>query len=316
MTRSAIADDVRTALREAHTRFGSLRGGALPTYIPELAKADPDRYALAACTVDGDVFTVGDADHRFTLQSCSKPFMYALALDLHGVARVHERVGVEPTGYAFHSLHRIESGTNRPFNPMVNSGAIAVADLVRKVHAEDPVARLTSWMAAMAGRDGVEIDGQVFESERTTGHRNRAIAHLMKHFEMIENVDDALDLYFRQCSVLVDVRDVAVMAATLAGGGRNPVTGRQVLPPENIKHVLTVMLTSGLYDFSGRWAFEVGLPGKSGVSGAILAVVPGVMGLAAFSPPLDERGNSVKGLAAMRWLSAELDLHQLRVPRN
>ena len=304
---------VTRALAEAHERFGAFRGGALPTYIPELSTVDPERFALAVCTVNGETFAVGDVEHRFTLQSCSKPFMYALALELHGVASVHARVGVEPTGYAFYSLHRLESGTTRPYNPMVNSGAIAVADLVRQRHPKDPTALLLSWMSRMAGRDHVAIDEAVFRSEHETGHRNRAIAHLMRHFEMIETVDDSLDLYFRQCSVLVDVRDLAAMAATLAGGGRNPLTRRDVLPADNIKHVLTVMLTSGLYDFSGQWAFEVGLPGKSGVSGAILAVVPGVMGLAVFAPPLDEKGNSVKGLASMRWLSTELELHQLRV---
>ena len=304
---------IARSLEEAHERFQALGGGALPIYIPQLAQADPARLALAVCTVDGRTFSVGDAEHRFTLQSCSKPFMYALALELHGVASVHARVGVEPTGHAFYSLHRLESGTSRPFNPMVNSGAIAVADLVRQRRPHDPTALLLSWMGKMAGRDDLAIDEAVFASEHETGHRNRAIAHLMRHFEMIETVDASLDLYFRQCSVLADVRDLAAMGATLAAGGRNPLTRRDVLPADNIKHVLTVMLTSGLYDFSGQWAFEVGLPGKSGVSGAILAVVPGEMALAVFAPPLDEKGNSVKGLAAMRWLSSELELHQLKV---
>ena len=305
--------DLPSTLHDAHRRYAAFGAGTLPDYIPELTKVDPTLFALAACTVDGEVHVVGDTDHRFTMQSVSKPFVYAMALEELGREEVHRKVGVEPTGYAFYSMIRLQEATNRPHNPMVNAGAIAVTDMIRARDAAGATQRILAHFARFTDRDRLEIDDRVYQSERATGHRNRAIAHLMRHFRMIEGpVDDTLDLYFQHCSILASCRDLAIMAATLANAGRNPLTGDQVLQPELGQYVLTVMFVNGLYDYSGRFAFEVGVPAKSGVSGAILAAVPGSMGIAVFSPPLDDGGNSVRGIASLEFLSEALGLHAFR----
>jgi glutaminase len=305
--------DLQAALHDVHRRCAGLGAGSLPDYIPELTKVDPALFAVACCTVDGAVQTVGDADHQFTMQSVSKPFVYAMALEALGLEAVHRRVGVEPTGYAFYSMIRLQEGTNKPHNPMVNAGAIAVTDLIRAVNPDDATERILACFARFAARDRMTIDDAVYRSERATGDRNRAIAYLMRHFRLIDGpVPDTLDLYFQHCAILASCRDLAVMAATLANAGRNPLTGDQVLDVGLGQYVLTVMFVNGLYDYSGRFAFEVGVPAKSAVSGAILAVVPGRMGLAVFSPPLDEGGNSVRGIATLEYLSERLGLHTFR----
>lgn len=304
---------LETALDEVHRRYIALREGALPDYIPELTTVDSELFAIAACTVGGEVYCVGDTDHEFTLQSVSKPCVYALALERCGLERVHARVGVEPSGYAFYSMIRLQEGTNRPHNPMINAGAIAVTDLIHQTEPAGSARLVLEWVRRFAGRRRMNVDEAVFRSERATGDRNRAIAYLMRHFEMIDGpVPETLDLYFRHCSILACCRDLSVMAATLANGGRNPITGERVVTSSLVPYVLTVMFTNGLYDYSGRFAFEVGIPAKSGVSGAILAVSPGRMGLGVFSPRLDEGGNSVRGLASLRDLSATLGLHTFR----
>jgi len=296
-----------------------LTTGTVADYIPELARVNPDNFALAACTVDGDQESVGDAAVEFTLQSLSKPFVYARALQRKGVEAVHQRVGVEPTGDPFDSIIRLDAA-KRPHNPMVNAGALAVTSLLIDEGAEGSAQRgaaMVDLFSAFAGRSLSGIDESVYQSERATGHRNRAIAHLLNNFQILAApVEDALDLYFQQCSVRVTAPDLAVMAATLAAGGWNPVTGRRVLEPHRVPPVLTLMFICGLYDDSGRFALEVGLPAKSGVSGGILAVVPGRMGLAAYAPRLDEHGNSVRGLAALRHLSATLALHTFACPAS
>lgn len=306
---------MQAALASALGAARQLRGGRVADYIPELAKADPASLALAACTQDGVLCELGDAALEFTIQSISKPFVYGLALADHGVEAVHRRVGVEPTGDSFNSIIRLEQSTNRPHNPMINAGAIAVSSLIEAREGKPPLQRLLDLFAAAAGRKSMQVDLPVYLSEAASGHRNRAIAHLMKHFGMLRgDIDRTLELYFQQCSVLVSCRDLAVMAATLANQGVNPLTGERVLPAEAVTHVLNVMLTCGLYDFAGQFAFEAGIPAKSGVCGGILAVAQGKAGLACFSPPLDERGNSLRGLAALRELSQTLGLHAFDAP--
>ncbi len=300
------------ALAAALTVGRNLKTGTVADYIPQLARVNPDNFALAACTVEGHQGSVGDDAVEFTMQSLSKPFVYARALELKGVEAVHQRVGVEPTGDPFDSIIRLDAA-KRPHNPMINAGALAVTSLLIDEGATDPTHRsaaMVDLFSAFAGRSLSGIDESVYQSERATGHRNRAIAHLLNNFQVLAApVEDTLDLYFQQCSVRVTAPDLAVMAATLAAGGWNPVTGRRVLESHRVPPVLTLMFICGLYDDSGRFALEVGLPAKSGVSGGILAVVPGRMGLAAYAPRLDAHGNSVRGLAALRHLSTTLGLH-------
>lgn len=305
---------IASLLAEVHREVEGFSAGAVAAYIPELARVPPGLFALAATTPTGETAAVGDADFELTLQSVSKPFVYAWALELFGAERVHRRVGVEPAGDSFDSVITLEQATRRPHNPMINAGALAVTGLLAEegLGIEDLLAAL----GRFAGRP-LQVDLPVYLSESATGHRNRAIAYLMRHFGMLRvPVETALDLYFQQCAVLVTARDLAAMAATLAGGGRQPRTGEPVVSAENLPKVLAVMATGGLYDESGRFAFEVGLPAKSGVCGAIVAAAPGRLGLAAFSPPLDRRGNSVRGLEALTRISRGLGLHVFATGRK
>lgn len=300
---------LRRVLEEVWTEVAPLEGGACADYIPELSGVDPRLFGLAVCDASGEVTGQGDLDVPFTLQSVSKPFLYGLALDRFGVEAVDARVGVEPTGDAFDAIVRLDESHRRPHNPMVNAGAIAITGLFVQRGA-DAVEELLGRLGAFCEGKALAVDVPVYLSERGTAHRNRAIAHLLRYFRVLDQpVEETLDLYFHQCSALVSVRQLAVMAATLAGGGRNPRTGEQVLSPEAAGRVLAVLSTCGLYDASGRFLFDVGLPGKSGVSGGLLAVAPGRLGVAAFSPPLDDDGNSVRGIESLRRLSRRWSLH-------
>jgi glutaminase len=289
--------------------------GVVADYIPELGKADPSWFGIAIATTDGHVYEIGDTDRPFTIQSISKPFVYGAALDIHGVRGVLDRVGVEPTGNAFNAI-AVDELSKRPFNPMVNAGAIVTTGLIPGDDSGDRQDRVVSTLSSFAGRD-LEVDEAVYESERATGDRNRAMAYLMRSFDMLDDVESTLDLYFRQCSVLVTCRDLALMASTLACAGVHPITGERVLGESNVERVLSIMSSCGMYDYAGEWGYTVGLPAKSGVSGAVLAVLPGQLGIAVFSPPLDARGNSVRGIAAYTRISRDLELHTQRVrPRT
>lgn len=299
---------LRDTLNDLHARISQVQDGTVATYIPELAKADPDWFAISVVSVDGQAIEVGNVDQLFSIQSVSKPFVFGLALESHGREEVLSKVAVEPTGQAFNSIV-LDEATNRPFNPLVNSGAIATADLIDGVDFPERVGRLLGMFSRYVGRP-VYIDNGVFLSERKTGHRNRAMAHLMLNFGMVKDrVDETLELYFQQCSVLVNCHDLAVMGATLANGGVNPITGERAIKAEYVKDLLSVMLSCGMYDYAGEWAFRVGLPAKSGVSGGIVAVVPGQFGIGVFSPKLDPRGNSARGIRVFRELSERFGLH-------
>lgn len=305
----AVASPFRTYLNELYTRFLPLRDGAVANYIPELARANADSFGISVVTVDGRMFSAGDSQQLFTIQSVSKPFVFALAMETHGRIFVNSKVGVEPTGDAFNSLIRLDEKSKRPHNPMVNAGAIATADLITGEDSSSRLRLILDMFRRFAGRE-LHVDMSVFTSERSTGHRNRAIAHLMLNFGMIgPKVEETLDLYFQQCSVLVTSQDLATMAATLANKGVHPTTGEQAVDPQYIRDMLSVMLTCGIYDYSGEWAYSVGIPAKSGVGGGMLGVIPGKMGIAVFSPPLDERGNSVRGRAVFQQMSDDLGLH-------
>lgn len=306
-------DPIEDMLDGIWSEFAGDDSGQVADYIPHLSLADPQSFGLALVGVAGSVYRAGEANTPFTLQSISKPFVYALALADVGVEGVLERVGVEPSGEAFNAIS-LEPGTGRPANPMVNAGAILTTSLIRGADRFD---RILDVLSRCAGRT-LAVDEAVYESERETSDRNRALAYLMRHAgSLTVSVDEAVDVYFRQCSVLATAVDLAVMAATLANGGVNPRTGEAVIDPGITEQVLTVMATCGMYDFSGEWLVRVGLPAKSGVSGGIVAVSPSQFGIGLYSPPLDARGNSVRAVRASRAISERFSLHLMhQVPRS
>jgi glutaminase len=304
-----VTSPFQSFLEELYFKYKSLPDGKVASYIPELEKVNPDLFSICVMTTDGRGFDVGDADQLFTIQSISKVFVYGLALEDRGRDYVLTRVGVEPTGDAFNSII-LDERSQRPYNPMVNAGAIATTSLIKGAGPTERLNRLLEMFRRYIGRHDIFIDISVFMSERTTGHRNRAMAHLMHHFGMIdEKFDEALDLYFQQCSLMVTCRDLAVMAATLANNGVNPITKERAVDSTYVKDILSVMYTCGMYNFAGEWAYKIGLPAKSGVSGGIIVVVPNQIGIGVFSPLLDERGNSVRGVKVCEELSQKFGLH-------
>jgi glutaminase len=296
---------VHAYLEALHARLAEDDSGVVADYIPELALADGSSFGIALATVDGSIYEVGDTRLPFTIQSISKPLTFAMALESRGET-VREQVGVEPTGEPFNGIDL------DPLNPLVNAGAI----LTRSLLGADPDPSPLQGYGAFAGRE-LSIDDRVRRSESQTAYRNRAIAHLLRGAGRLEgDPDDIVESYIAQCSVLVDCRDLAVIAATLAEGGRNPFTGRRVASPDTVRDVLSVMATAGMYDAAGDWLYDVGLPAKSGVAGGVIAVLPGRLGIGVFSPPLDSRGNSVRGVRVCEELSRSLDLHVFKHARR
>lgn len=299
--------EIVTTCRQDH-------GGELAAYIPELARADPEAFGVALATVDGTVYAAGDARVSFTIQSISKAFVYALAIADRGLDAVLGRVGVEPSGEAFNELS-LEQGSGRPLNPMINAGAITAHTLVGGAGAdgEARLRRVLDGLSAFAGRP-LRVDEAVFTSELGVAHRNRAIAHMLRSYDVIE--DDPSEVvhgYLRQCAIEVTTEDLAVMAATLANGGLQPNTGEQVVSAACARQVLSVMTTCGMYDGAGDWVSRVGIPAKSGVAGGIVGALPGQVGIATFSPPLDPHGNSVRGVLVCERLTADMGLHLMEI---
>ena len=291
-----------------HEKLAALDDGRPADYIPQLAEVEPDQFAIAAFTTDGAAVGVGDTEHAFTIQSVSKLLTYGLALETHGREAVLERVGVAPTGESFNAIV-LDDDANRAPNPMVNAGAIAVTDLVVGDDVGERVETLRSMYERYLGHRP-QVDEAVWASERSTGNRNRAIAYLMLSRGIVDDrVEETLDLYFAQCSVLVTASDLAVIGATIANNGVHPVSGDQVVSPAVARDMMTVALTCGMYDYAGEWAFTVGIPAKSGVGGGILGILPGIGGLATFSPRLDAHGNSVRGIRVFEELSQAFDMH-------
>jgi len=283
--------------------------GAVANYIPELSKANPKHFGIALATIDGYVYEAGDCNVEFTIQSISKAFAFALALDIVGAERVEAKIGVEPSGEAFNSIRL--TADNRPFNAMVNAGAITCSGLIHGVERGNAFERIRDALGRFAGRK-LGVDEAVFNSERATGDRNRAIGYLLRNYSAIESdVNEVLDVYFRQCSILVTARDLAIMTATLANRGVNPLTGERVVSPYAVTRTLSVMTSSGMYDYAGEWVYRVGMPAKSGVGGGIVAALPGQIGLGTFSPLLDSHGNSVRGIKVCEELSSRFNLHVL-----
>lgn len=309
---TAIASPFRNYLTNLHEQYRNLNSGKIADYIPELAEANPDWFGICVVTTEGQTYDVGDCEQLFTIQSMSKAFTFGLALEDHGRDYVMSKVGNEPTGEAFNAIV-LDEETNRPYNPMVNAGAIATTDLIKGKDGTERLKRMLDMFERYTGRRH-DIYMPVFLSEKSSGFRNRAIAYLMLNFGMITSrIDETLDLYFQQCSILVNAKDIAMMAATLANGGVNPVTKVRALDERYVQDVISVMLSCGMYDASGDWAYRVGIPAKSGVGGGILAAVPGTLGIGTFSPALDAKGNSVRGIKVCEDLSKDFGLHLFNV---
>jgi glutaminase len=310
-----VAQLVQRYLDRILDQHREVQDGVLASYIPELTRVDPNGFGMSLSSADGHVYESGDAGIVFTIQSISKPFTYALALDSIGQAGVDAKIGVEPSGEAFNEIS-VDELTKKPKNPMINAGAIAAVSLIPARTPDERFAMIQDFYSGFAGRR-LELDDDVYASEKATGSRNRAIAYMLQSFGVLDDdPDDVLDVYFRQCSFKVTTTDLARMAATLARGGLNPLTGRRVTSGAVVKRTLSVMVTCGMYDAAGDWVSAVGMPAKSGVGGGIVAVLPGQLGIGVYSPLLDAKGNSVRGVRLCRSLSEQLGLHFLNVSRD
>lgn len=303
---SPIPDYLAEILDDVHDKDD----GVVADYIPELQDADPDKLALAVCTATGRLYSVGDDEVEFSIQSISKPFVYALALDQAGEDAVNQVVGVEPSGEAFNELS-LEEESKRPDNAMINAGAIAINQLIngKDSSVAARTERIVQLFSDLAGRE-LRVDEKTCDSELSGADRNLSIAYMLRSYGIVKDAaEDVIRSYTEQCSVMVTARDLAVMAATLANGGVQPITGKRVISSRAARHTLAVMSSAGMYDAAGRWMYKVGIPAKSGVAGGLIGTMPGQMGIATFSPRLDEQGNSVRGVKAFEQMSEQMSLH-------
>lgn len=307
-TQRDLASPIDAYLRSLHAKYAGDCEGQVANYIPELAKSSPEWFGICIATRDGNIYEVGDSRQLFTIQSISKALSYGLALEDCGEEHMLSRISVEPSGDAFNAISLVP-GSGAPFNPMINAGAIATCGQIVRKDDASRIRRIVSYLSACAGRS-LDIDEAVYRSESETGHRNRAIGWMLRNFNIIDaEPTEILETYFQQCSIRVTCRDLALMGATLANYGRNPLTREQAIAPEYVDNILSVMSSCGMYDYSGKWLYSIGLPAKSGVGGGIMAVLPGQLGIGIFSPPLDAQGNSVRGIKVCADLSRELALH-------
>jgi glutaminase len=304
--------EVQQAVDGAHAKFRTLAEGKNADYIPALAKVDPKLFGIAVVTTDGKVSTAGDVTTEVSIQSISKVLTMAQVVQEQGLESIEKQIGVDATGARFNSIIAVEAvrtvvGSGAPeMNPLVNPGAISTTSMVRGATADEVWKKIIGFHNDAAGRE-LSVLQDVYKSESDTNQRNQAIGALMLAYGYIKNNwQQAVDLYTRQCSIGVNAKDLATMAATLAAGGKNPVTGAQVMDAAKVPGVLAVMATAGLYDDSGKWLYHTGLPAKSGVGGGIIAVSPGRFGIAVVSPPLDEAGNSVRAQRAIADISNAL----------
>ena len=308
--RAQTPAEFQSALDGAFSKYGPLKEGKNADYIPALAKVDPNLYGIALVTTDGKVYTAGDIKSEVSIQSISKVFTMAKVIEEQGPDAIANTIGVDATGMRFNSIVSIEFAKKNlggpEMNALVNPGAIAATSMVKGATRDEVWKSILGYYSDFAGRP-LSVNQEVFKSEADTNQRNQAIGYLMYAYGYIKaNPMQATDMYTEQCSVSVNVKDLALMAGTLASAGKNPVTGKQVMKSENVPKVLAVMATAGLYDDSGKWLFRTGLPGKSGVGGGIIAVSPGKFGIAVISPPLDDAGNSVKAQKAITDISNTL----------
>ncbi len=299
-------EKIQAALQAAYDKYKGLKEGANADYIPVLAKVDPNIFGITLVTTDGKIYSVGDVKSEVSIQSISKVFTMARVIEESGKEAISGNMGVDATGQVFNSIVAIEQYQGKEMNAMVNPGAITATSMIKGANADEVWNTIINTYNDFAGRK-LRVDEEVYKSEAETNQRNQALAMLMAAYGRIEgDALEATDIYTRQCSVAVNTKDLATMAATLANGGTNPVTGKKVISAENVDEVLAVMATAGLYDDSGQWLYTTGLPAKSGVGGGILAVSPGKFGIAAISPPLDAAGNSVRAQKAIADISNAL----------
>lgn len=284
--------------------------GSLPTYIPELSKANKDALGIYISQLDGAEYGAGDYEYKFTIQSISKVITLIIALEDWGPDYVFEKVGMEPTGDAFNSMMKLEIvRPSKPFNPMINAGAIAVTSMIKGRSVEEKTERIIDFFKVITKNPNLKINESIYMSEKKTGDRNRAMAYFMKDVGVIkEDVEEALDIYFKQCSIEVTCVDIARIALFLSNDGMLVETGKQLINPKYSKIAKAFMATCGMYDASGEFAINVGIPSKSGVGGGIMAVVPGKMGIGVVGPALDKKGNSIAGIGVLQDLSRTLDL--------
>lgn len=302
---------IRNLVDEAHSRFRRLDQGEVSTVYPALARTPADLFGISIADTSGRLHKAGDAVHEFTIMSVAKPFVFALVCETTGATGARERLGVNATGHAFNSLAAIERSADGRTNPMVNAGAIATTSLCPGRSTEDKWRFIQEGLSRFAGRE-LALNEEVYASAAATNFRNRSIAWMLESLGCLYcDPVEAVDLYTRQSTLDVTAKDLAVMGATLADGGFNPLTREQVVKPDVCHYTLAVMLTSGLYETSGDWLYEIGLPGKSGIGGGIVTISPGKGGLATFAPPLDAAGNSVRGQLATQFLAQRLGLHLL-----
>jgi glutaminase len=309
--------NITAALNEAYAKFKGLQEGKNADYIPALAKVDPNIFGIALVTTDGKVYTAGDVGSEVSIQSISKVFTMAKVMEEQGPEAIEKTIGVDATGMRFNSIVSIEFSQKSlggpEMNSLVNPGAIATTSMVKGGTRDEVWTSILNFYSDFAGRK-LAVNEEVFKSEAETNQRNQAIGALMYAYGYIKaKPDQATDVYTEQCSVSVNAKDLAMMAATLAAGGRNPATGKQVMSSKNVPYVLAVMATAGLYDDSGKWLYHTGLPAKSGVGGGIIAVAPGKFGIAVVSPPLDDAGNSVRAQRAIQDIVARLNANPYAV---
>jgi glutaminase len=299
-------DQINNALKAAYDKYKGLKEGANADYIPALAKVDPNIFGIALITTDGKVYTAGDIKSEVSIQSISKVFTMARVIEDQGPMSIENNMGVDATGQVFNSINAVEQYKGAEMNALVNPGAITATSMVTGATRDEIWKKILNTHSDFAGRP-LTVNQEVFKSEADTNQRNQAIAMLMYAYGHIKSEPlRACDIYTEQCSISVNAKDLATMAATLANGGKNPVTGKVCMKAENVPEVLAVMATAGLYDDSGKWLYATGLPAKSGVGGGIIAVSPGKFGIAVISPPLDKAGNSVKAQKAIADISNAL----------
>jgi glutaminase len=301
--------EIQNALDEAYVKFKGQNPGKNADYIPALAEVNSKFFGLALVTTDGQIYTKGDVDQAFSIQSISKVFTLSLAMEQKGPQNILDKIGVNATGLAFNSVTAIELNKDRSINPLVNAGAMAAVSLLDGKDKKAKWSSLSSWYNQFANRN-LGVLENVYKSESESNGHNRAIAELLVSYERFYgDVSVNLDVYTRQCSVGVTAKDLAIMASVLANNGTHPISKQRLMSSKNIKHTLAVMTTAGLYENSGEWAYQVGLPAKSGVGGGIIAVAPGKFSIAVFSPRLDEAGNSVRAQQAIGYIAQKLNVN-------
>ena len=306
-------EKIKNIVTDIYNELKLNNNGKVADYIPELSKVDPDNFGISICTIKGEIFNIGDFDKRFCLQSCSKPLSYIIAHNLLGKEEIHKHVGYEPSGQSFNAFILNKSGL--PHNPMINAGAIMVSSQIDKKN--EPSKRfntIKSYYSKMAGNKNIGFDNSIFLSEKHHADRNMSLAYYMRENNAFGEINpseiaESLDLYYQQCSTTINCEIGSIIAATLSNGGICPTTDEEVVSKESVMDCLTLMYNCGMYDYSGQFSFEVGLPAKSGVSGCILLVIPNTMGICIWSPPLDKQGNSVRGIEFCKKLNDNMNLH-------